>query len=446
MRGDGMAHFAKLVIAAVLSLVGVCAHAGYAQLKPPTGWVSGGGVGGSFNGAVGAASNSATLAANGNVLTNASLNVGGRAVTVPASMRFAANAGRFAANFIVANPYVRVGLTIASWLAIGKLVYDETDGLWKRITETQQDATEYDYVIDDVHANNSSSACNAWVASLVAIDGIPRESNANSTETRCCFSGAYWSNYCSAIQRVQMCPTGSVYVDGKCMVKGSTLTPLTPDQAADELGKIPMPDGVPLEVPAPLPIELPQTQPVFVPTGNPVQNPNYNPNAEPSPQNKPWLQPAVRVVPAPTPENPWQVDLQPVDRPVDSGEPSPDPKVEPLPDPDSPPDPNQPKDEQKEETPDFCAQHPEALACAELDTPPDTDLPTSEKSISVTPDSGWGADNATCPQPRVLHVQGQEILIPYDLFCMYMQGLRPIILAMAWLSAAFILVGARESS
>jgi len=130
-----------------------------------------------------------------------------------------------------------------------------------------------------------------------------------------------------------------------------------------------MPQTVPEEIDTPLPIQLPETQPVFVPTGNPVLNPNYNPDAEPSPQNKPWLQPAVRVVPAPTPENPWQVDLQPVDRPVETGEPSPDPKVEPLPDPSNPPDPNQPTDQPKEETPDFCAQHPEALACAKLDTP-----------------------------------------------------------------------------
>jgi Cell division protein len=439
MRGDGMAHFAKLVSAAVLSLACVGAHAGYAQVAPPPGWSAGsGGVGGLFNGV--AAGNSAQFLES-TVRTNAALNVGGRAVSIPSTLRFAANAPRFAAAAIFANPYVRIGVGIASWLGLASIIWDAVNNQWVKITDVNlTEGIFYRQPFTNNYYSSPDAACNAFAA-------------ANSDSVSDQFVYMTGNNYyCGfynkmrgmpdayTIAQVTNCPAGAI-------CKGVGTKPITdPEEFKDYLAPLPMPQTVPKELDAPLPVELPEMQPVFVPTGNPVQNPNYNPDAEPSPQNKPWLQPAVRVVPAPTPENPWQVDLQPVDRPVDSGEPSPDPKVEPLPDPNSPPDPNKPKDQTKEETPDFCAQHPEALACAKLDTPPDTDLPTSEKSISVTPDSGWGADNATCPQPRVLHVQGQEIPIPFDLFCMYMQGLRPIILAMAWLSAAFILVGARESS
>lgn len=130
--------------------------------------------------------------------------------------------------------------------------------------------------------------------------------------------------------------------------------------------------------------------------------------------------------------------MQPVDRPVDSPDPNPDPQPD--------PDPGQDDKPKPEEQQSLCEKHPDILACQKLDTPDDVDLPNSEKPISITPDGGWGADNAACPAPRMLTVQGRQIPIPFDLFCTYMSGIRPIVIAMAWLSAAFILLGARESN
>lgn len=175
-------------------------------------------------------------------------------------------------------------------------------------------------------------------------------------------------------------------------------------------------------------------QPVFIPTGNPIKNPNYDPSKPTSATNQPYLQPGIRVVPAPAPGEPWRVDVQPVDKPVGSADPSENK------------DPDDPANDKPQDNPSLCEKHPDILACQKLDQPEDTDLPKSEKEISITPDGGWGADTAACPAPRHLTVQGRDIPIPFDLFCTYMQGLRPIIIAMAWLSAAFILIGARESS
>jgi hypothetical protein len=223
---------------------------------------------------------------------------------------------------------------------------------------------------------------------------------------------------------------------------------LTEEEFVEDLAPRPMPTTVPRELPnkTPLPVQPPvinptpgdnpSPSPLFVPTGDPVRNPNYNPDAAPSPANQPWLQPGVRVTPRPTPSNPWQVDVQPVERPQAGPEPLPDPGPG-----------SDPSDTPKgEDSKSLCEKHPEILACQNLDEPKDQDLLTKEKTIAITPDSGWGSENAACPPPKMLQVQGRQIPIPFDLFCTYMQGMRPIIIAMAWLSAAFILLGARETS
>nr|WP_236636991.1 virulence factor TspB C-terminal domain-related protein [Acidovorax sp. BoFeN1] len=209
-----------------------------------------------------------------------------------------------------------------------------------------------------------------------------------------------------------------------------------------------MPDLVPLELPpgTPLPVEPPvinpapgpnpQPRPLFIPTGNPVPNPNYDPQQPPGPANQPYFQPGVRVVPSPSANEPWRVDLQPVNRPVSGPEPMTQPDSE------TPPDADKPSQEQL----DFCVKNPDVLACQKLDEPEAQELPESEKDISISPDGGWGADNAACPAPKLITVQGRAIPIPFDLFCTWASGMRPIIIAMAWLSAAFILLGARNES
>jgi hypothetical protein len=147
------------------------------------------------------------------------------------------------------------------------------------------------------------------------------------------------------------------------------------------------------------------------------------------------LRPGVQVTPSPTPENPWQVDIKPVDLP------SPDSKPNPNPETDISGDPQKPS-----EKPGLCEEFPDILACAKLDKSDSEDLKEKILDIQISQDSGWGGDNAVCPQPKVIHPLGHTVQIPYDLFCLYMNGMRPIIIAMAWLSAAFILLGARESS
>lgn len=94
----------------------------------------------------------------------------------------------------------------------------------------------------------------------------------------------------------------------------------------------------------------------------------------------------------------------------------------------------------QEEQPSECELHPNTAGCAELDTPTGPDLPTSNVSISgVSPQSGWGADNATCP--ALVHTVSLGDVDVFGLVCTYMQGIRFLVIGIAWLIAALIFIG-----
>lgn len=440
-----MDRFAKLVAALACAFAAGSVHAGYAQLAPPAGWTSTPGVSGSF--AIGNASNAATLA-NGTVRTNAALNVGGRAISVPASMRFAANAPRIAAAVIFQHPLVRTAAGIAALLALTSITWDENLQAWVKPGGGGTISNGKEYSARDFSDlgwhDSPEDACDSILAKYQSI-GRNWEL-IEATESICYFSSG---NRDYLKSRGSSCPVGWYVTPAGC-VQNMPPRRLNEEEFVEELAPHPMPQTVPRELPnkTPLPVQPPvinptpgdnpSPSPLFVPTGDPVRNPNYNPDAAPSPANQPWLQPGVRITPRPTPSNPWQVDVQPVDRPQAGPEPLPDSELNPGTDPNDKP--------REEDSKSLCEKHPEILACQNLDEPADRDLQSIEKPISITPDSGWGAENAACPAPKMLQVQGRQIAIPYDLFCTYMQGMRPIIIAMAWLSAAFILIGARESS
>lgn len=215
-------------------------------------------------------------------------------------------------------------------------------------------------------------------------------------------------------------------------------TPLTPQQLEDDLSGFPMPAAVPNAFPGtPFPVELPVInpspganpfpQPLRVPQGDPQPIPNTDPAQ--------WKTPVIDIVPSPTPAEPWRVDVQPKDII----------KTDATPLPDSDPVPVTPPEGQTEQevTPDLCEKNPEILACQKLDEPDSENVEKLDKTVTVSPDSGWGAGNAACPAARHITVQGRDVPIPFDLFCTYMSGIRPLVISMAWLSAGFILLGVK---
>ncbi|QPR32312.1 hypothetical protein I6G96_15030 [Delftia acidovorans] len=440
-----MADLRALVIAIAASLAGV-AHAGYAQLAPPVGWSPGAGLssgaGGAFN--FGNAANSAQLV-NGTVRTNAALNVGGRAVSIPATMRFAANAPKIVAGILYLNPALRTIGLVAGWLGAAALVYDVADGLWKKNDPSfpVSDGFEYgrDYEGAVIREPNLELACDKlgpllfrvvtgggatdWVLKSTYVQGAtcgismhnPREGS--------------WTGYGIDIyQYPGKCPAGSYSTPAGCVMQPPSRT-VDDEEFKRTLDGQPMPQKLPEVFPHSLPVDLPEIQPMFIPSGNPVANPSYDPSQPLSPSNQPWNQPGVRVVPAPTPGSPWQVDLQPVDRPVTSPNPDPDPKPDPG---------DKPDDKPKEKDPGLCDMYPDIVACQKLGNIDAKELPKKTVSLSIDKQN-IGPENGTCPAPRQFEIMGKPMAFQWDLLCDFANGIRPLLIGFAWLSAALAFIG-----
>lgn len=425
-----MAYFPKLV--ALVASLSICtAFAGFAQLAPPVGWAPPSGLG--SQAVYRAAANEAWLV--NTVRTTAALNVGGAAVEMPVAMRLAANAGRFAATGMFLNP-VGLGLTAAVIAAPYALQWAKDQGYslegdkWWRsekraVVQYQGEYSSVLYLSPELAAVASVRAFYWQNPPPGTIDCTGSFGPGATNATYSCKSyhaGQSWLG------------TDNIGVSKVESASAPEKKPAVQFQFENEVGDAPMPWQVVNELPMPFPVDSPvlnpspglQPQPLRVPQGSPQAVPNSDPQQ--------YKQPVLDVVPAPTPLSPWQVDLQPKD--VTS------------PDPDGVKNPATPASGASgtpSDKSDLCLLHPDILACAKpvFDTPNGPDLPTKEAQISVTPDSGWGPDNASCPAPRHIFPQGRDVPIPFDLFCFYLAGIRPIVIAMAWLGAAFILIGAK---
>ena len=453
-----MARLSQLIGAGLLALFGASAHAGYAQLATPERF---GGAYPNFTFAP-----SANDAKFGNIAfqpNGLKVPVPGTPTTMPAAYRFAANAPRVAAGVIFMNPALRTAIGIAAWLATAKIVWDEVDKIWKKHGDLDSQPSDgYVYVVPPFPGEFSTPdhAC----SNAASLSGR-LHSSFNSTHCLA-FDPATKTTYgwASYYKSASSCPSGWYQTPAGC-IQTPPPKELGRDQFEDALlnpdkqpgwprvpADWPMPESVPWELPfpTPLPVQQPMINPApstnpsplhnpkFVPTGDPVANPNYDPKVAPSPTNQPYIQPGIRVNPSPTPQEPWRVDLQPVNRPTPTTNPDPDP------DPDTNPgDNDNPKPEEQQS---LCEKHPDILACQKLDQPEAKELAKEDINISITPVSGWGAENAACPAPRSVQVAGRAVEISWQPVCDFATGLRPLVIALAWLSAvSMVIVVARRN-
>ena len=433
-----MDHFAKLIAGLVLSCAGA-AHAGYAQLSPPSGF---GGSAGNWTYAPSANDvRYGPIAHSPNALR---VPVPGTTVTMPASYRFAANAPKIAAAALFAHPAVRTAVGIASWLGIASIVWDAAQSKWVKILNT--DGYEWAFGNPEItgwHATQGA-ACEALIAYFRSVNPSPSVA----------ISGYVSGDKCIRVTTSISGGGSTAYDLISRSATGATTRPLTKEEFERELAPdvftpgapSTMPPTVPFELPKPtplpvqqpiinpLPTENPQPRPLFVPTGNPVPNPQYDPNAPPGPNNQPYIQPGIRVVPSPTTQEPWRVDIQPVNRPQDVATPNPNPDAEPGTDPTDKPKP--------EEQQSLCEKHPDIVACAKLGEPGQaTPVPNETKTLTIAPENGFGPSDASCPAPRTVEVAGLTLSMPFDLLCDFATGLKPVIVGLAWLTAAFTFMG-----
>jgi len=167
----------------------------------------------------------------------------------------------------------------------------------------------------------------------------------------------------------------------------------------------------------------------------------FNPVSSDVPVGDPYVDPVTgkryqdiaRVTPSPS--TPEVADVQMVKQQVDStGAPVVDSGTgQPVP---------------PEEETDWCKKNPDASGCKPLDEVDDVELQQDTITLSISPVSGFGPDTGTCPADRTLFIKGgSPIVWSWGQYCTFAEGIRPLIVGFAWLSALMIVVGvARRNS
>ncbi len=107
-------------------------------------------------------------------------------------------------------------------------------------------------------------------------------------------------------------------------------------------------------------------------------------------------------------------------------------------------DPTTGQDKPPEATKNDCAGSTK-LGCMEAgDIPEGPNLNEKEINVSITPDTGWGADNAGCPADVVVSMRtpgAQPAVFSYQPVCKAADMFRPIVLGLAWVAAVLIALG-----
>lgn len=90
----------------------------------------------------------------------------------------------------------------------------------------------------------------------------------------------------------------------------------------------------------------------------------------------------------------------------------------------------------------FCTLYPESLACAKMGTPEEADkLESKTMGVESITIQTFGS-SATCPSPiRLPH--GSELSFEWP--CRMAEGVKPFLLALAWLAAGLIVIGAMRN-
>ncbi len=420
------------IILAALSYIPL-SNAAYTQLTPPVGWSAGAaGASSEFNmllskpvgSAAGATISSSRISA------LASLSVNGRSVPVPVSMQIANGGSKFLAGRIGAALAIGGSAALTGGLSVAAALLLPVAIEWWQKTEYEWDGNKWlqkrrilngywrdtwgygEYPTPD-------AACNARLTNVHA-EIVP-----SNPSLAYCYYGP--GQVAGSVSRV-----GEEVVEVK-------VVPYEP-KVKEALETEPLPEKLPEAIPLSWPVDSPiinpspsnKSQPLFIPTGNPVPNPSYDPTAAPGPDNQPYKQPGVRVVPAPTPDDPWRVDVQPVDRPTSSPDPT-----KPVTD-----GGDNPGDKPSDDKPGLCDMYPDILACAkpELDTP-GGEIPKAQRSVELSDTDLFGG--GSCPANVYATVGHQYLQVwNWDQSCYYIvKYLKPVILVLGAFTALMIVSG-----
>lgn len=418
-RSTGLAGFemirafrllAYLAIGLLLGGSATFAFAGYAQLKPPA----------NIGGTVGARVSAGAFAANaGNISVGFTTQVAGRTVTVPATMRFAANAGQVIGTAARLNPTALILGSLAAYLL--QQGYEMLNGqMVKRVAGPESCLTNCFYYTARAATGATSppmpspQAAVDWVESLMAVPYAH-------------FAPLVFYEITETSYKVNR--MGTIYWYQGSVTKGQPRPadePLTEPVTDEDLARLPVPNDDAAEEAAARGVPVPLQDPQFDPT--PQNIPLSNPYPKPGGQPGETVRDSVRVTPAPN----EQVKIEPVVEPVTG------PNGVPI----TPtnPDGSTNPDAAPEDKPDFCIENPDALACWKEGEPENAELEKVTAGTSITPVNIGGG--GSCPASKTVNYMGANLVISFTPICTAAGWINPIVLALAWLSAGFILIGA----
>ncbi|WP_158702827.1 virulence factor TspB C-terminal domain-related protein [Melaminivora suipulveris] len=461
----------RALILCALALAPCIADAAYHFPKDPRGWRGNAGgremSRGEYNAKVVLDSITGRVIYSPNALT---VPVGGRDVALNVGYKLGPAAFRAAAIAIYTHPVSRTALGISQWLGLGKLIWDEVEKIWT-VSETipGQISEGWVYCHDRTTIRNPSNCgLNAikYDTEQQALQGLYNVCVGEFNASKCRIAGKrveydFYNNgpnsqwfYREVAKEASDCPAGWVKTPQGCLSpetqQGRKIE--TPEEFADILEPKTMPNTVPFELPPDtyLPVDIPSpwvnpskteypvSLPLFVPSGNPVANPDYDPNQPQEGKNLPWITPGVKIIHAPTDDTPFRLEMLPVNRPQETKT----PVDNPITDDDGSGGGN---DKPRDETQDLCEKHPDIVACQKLEPPDPAKLPEKEYEFDLVPEAGFFG-SGVCPPPFTVTVGGHTLSFSWQGFCDSLSLIKPLLLAFAWLGAAFIVLGARNEA
>lgn len=467
----------RVVILAVGVMVATPAAAFYANPSVPAG--TGGGPGGWTY-----TPSTPTPTGGGRISGGtASITVGGQTIGRGVSWGLGAGAGRAVAGAIVRGGLIGAGWGLAGWAA-EQCVHVRGGGLYLKCGGGDDDPGTRPYMpakrefTRDSNPwgrgqggfSSASQACNSigsWPKTTITAEAIGVTSD-GLRRYRCVVEHTEAGKQGEfGVSESFSCPPGStMFAPGKCSLSTDNEDgkPLTPEEATDLLaGRLPpnIPPGitVPVENPIwnPTPGTNPRPKPVVTPIGDPVPQVQTAPlpsPVTPAPGSDPqtqtqritWVQPAVEIVHSPTVDQPLRLEVTPIDVPVAGPAAGLNPNQDQRPGTGTGSGTGAPTGTDTSTVPEasggpgLCAEYPDILACQTLDDVDGDEVRREEMAVAWQIAPGF-ARPGRCPADKKLSVMGKPVTITWGPICQLAEGVRPIVLAFAALTAVAIIVG-----
>lgn len=289
-----MANFKFVAGFLALVIVSNNAFAGFQSMRPPSGWSKSANGQGQFKPAPTDVYDLEKRA----WLTQGSMNIGGRELSVPVRVPLA-SVGTVAlaiATTFTSNPAILLATAAWTlynmWMSDNKMSY--FNGPQGPEFKQQTDTESFYYQVNDTRGSTALGACNAYLSTIGASNGYLEY---NGPQAYCYYDT--WKQQ------------GGFGVN-KLPFNQTTTRTLTAPEAASQLALRPPSQDLVTSYKEPLPVVTPAFNPsptgtpqvLRVPQGSPIAVPLPSPNPDNLPQT--WKTPVIDVVPAPTPSDPTE--------------------------------------------------------------------------------------------------------------------------------------------